>query len=112
MTKLEILFDKSFSKYKSTFKDTSYDDKKDQYLCTDRSQVVYNFDQIVRDKYNYPYPSSPDVIMLDKNKVYLIEFKNSDNLKRIKSKIIKNKLKYGSKIISSIFNDNSGLSST
>jgi hypothetical protein len=104
MDNLSRLFKINFSEFISTLKDTSFDDKNGIYLCNNITEEVYNFDKIVRDRYNYPFPSSPDLIMIYENTIYLIEFKNQD-FKRIKAGIVKKKLQDGQDIISKIFVD-------
>ena len=71
-------FFKNYSLHNSTFKETSFDDENNVYLCTDTSQDVLNFDKLIEDKYPNPYlrPKSFDAIYQFGNVLYLVEFKN------------------------------------
>lgn len=104
MDNIESKFLENFDAYKSTLNKTSYDDKNDIYLCNDKSQEVYDFDKIVREKYSKPLPSSPDALMFKNKDVFLVEFKNQD-IKRIKANKLKNKLTQGKEIIDEIFSE-------
>jgi hypothetical protein len=104
MADAESIFKNHFKEYQSTLNQTSYDDKNDIYLCNDTMQIVYDFDKIVKEKYGKPLPSSPDVLMISNDVIYLIEFKNQ-TIKRVKSSIVKNKLTDGREIINQIFNE-------
>ncbi len=89
-------FLKKYSKYKSTFKVTSFDSHNDEYLCLDESQQNINFDEIIADKYPDPNeyrPKSFDSIYIDNNHIYCIEFKNekNPNKKDIEEKLIDGK---------------------
>lgn len=49
--------------FTSTFKATSYDEEKDEYLCSDaRTPHVYDFDAYVKEHCHHPTPASPDAI--------------------------------------------------
>lgn len=69
---------KSFS---SSFKKTSLDTEKKEYLCQDEStEDVYDFDAYVRERQQklklLTTPASPDAIHIGKKNLYFIEFKN------------------------------------
>ena len=104
MTDASSIFRNNFQDYRSTLHKTSLDDKNDIYLCNDKSQIVYDFDKIVREKYNKPLPSSPDVLMINNKIIYLIEFKNQ-TIKRVKTAKVKKKLIDGMKILNNIFSE-------
>ncbi|WP_418187354.1 hypothetical protein ACNSOP_09870 [Aliarcobacter lanthieri] len=86
--------------YKSTFKDTSYDDTNDRYLCSDEvSSDVYDFDKYVEDNFDKSkLPSSPDAIYIGKKQLYFIEFKYQ-KASDIDSKEIKSKFEKGTNIL-------------
>ena len=44
-------FIKKYSKYKTSFKITSYDSCNDRYLCLDESNENFDFDRIIADIY-------------------------------------------------------------
>ncbi|OQX76976.1 MAG: hypothetical protein B6D54_02880 [Epsilonproteobacteria bacterium 4484_65] len=71
-------FISTYQSFKSTFKETSFDSDNDQYLCTDQSCEVINFDKIV--ERNYPdsniRPKSFDALYVYGNIVFCVEFKN------------------------------------
>ena len=71
-------FIKEYSQYKSTFKETSFDDNNEIYLCHDESQNVINFDKIIEIKYpdSNKRPKSFDALYVYKNLLFFIEFKN------------------------------------
>ncbi len=71
-------FLQSYQNFQSTFKETSFDSSHDEYLCTDQSQKVINFDKIIEEKYpnSNERPKSFDAIYLYENKIFCIEFKN------------------------------------
>ncbi len=77
MADLQQLF-KKYGQYSSTFKETSYDDKKNIFLCTDTTQDVLNFDIMIKDKYKgiRERPKSFDALYKMDNTLYLVEFKN------------------------------------
>ena len=78
------LFYQKYSSYISTFKETSLDnhhkEKPNEYLCSDESQEIINFDKIIEDKYpdSNSRPKAFDAIYFDRdnNDIYLVEFKN------------------------------------
>ena len=71
-------FIRTYQSFKSTFKETSFDSDNTQYLCTDESYEVINFDKIV--EINYPdsniRPKSFDALYIHENIIFCIEFKN------------------------------------
>ena len=71
-------FIRTYPSFKSTFKETSFDSDNTQYLCTDESCEVINFDKIV--EMNYPdsniRPKSFDALYIHENIIFCIEFKN------------------------------------
>lgn len=105
MTNIESILNENFAESISTFKETSFDDDKSEYLCTDTIQKVYNLDKIKDDNCKKPHISSPDTLLIINNKIYLIEFKNQE-IRNVKSKIVKNKLRGGQVIMKKIFNKN------
>jgi len=74
------LFIQKYITHISTFKETSFDNRNNVYLCQDESIEIINFDKVIEEKYIglKKRPQSFDCIYLDKysNKIYLIEFKN------------------------------------
>ena len=63
--------------FTSTFKATSYDEEKDEYLCSDaRTPHVYDFDAYVKEHCHHPTPASPDAIHVGSKDLYFVEFKN------------------------------------
>jgi len=71
-------FQKEYSQYRSTFKETSFDDNNEIYLCNDESQNVINFDKILELKYpdSNKRPKSFDALYVYNNLLFCIEFKN------------------------------------
>jgi len=71
-------FIQSYQSFKSTFKETSFDSDNTQYLCTDESSEVINFDKIL--EVNYPdsntRPKSFDALYVHGDNIFCIEFKN------------------------------------
>ena len=89
-------FIKKYSKYQTTFKVTSYDDKNNIYLCTDELNDNINFDKIIADIYpdsNHYRPKTFDSIYINNNDIYCIEFKNENkpNKKDIENKLVSGK---------------------
>lgn len=76
--KLKDFLEKELEAYKSSFKQTSYDDAHQQYLCQDESRPdVYDFDEYIKANYNKSrLPASPDAIHIDNKRLYCVEFKN------------------------------------
>ena len=52
MTDFEHILKTDFWEYESTFKETSFDNTKNEYLCQDVSQKVYDFDKILTTSQN------------------------------------------------------------
>ena len=71
-------FIKEYIKHNSTFKETSFDDNNNLYLCSDESQNVINFDKIIEFKYpdSNIRPKSFDTLYIYNNLLFCIEFKN------------------------------------
>ena len=71
-------FRKKYHHYESTFKETSFDQENEVYLCTDESQDVINFDKVLEFKYpdSHSRPKSFDALYVYKNLLFCIEFKN------------------------------------
>lgn len=93
--------------YKSTFKETSLDDRGGQtknYLCQDTTTEVFDFDKYVLDKIGHPLPASPDAIYIGNNKIYFVEFKNQP-LKNINEDNIKNKFNSGTQVLKDLLKD-------
>ncbi len=104
-------FLQTYKKYESTFKETSLDnshkEKEKEYVCTDETQVVINFDKIMEARYpnSNDRPNTFDAIYRDKSsdKIYLVEFKNGRN--KPDNKDIENKLEYGKKELNNFLNE-------
>lgn len=61
----------------SSFKETSYDQENDEFLCKDTvTPNVYDFDKYVEKHFRRQQPASPDAIHLGKKRLYFVEFKN------------------------------------
>ena len=92
------LFLREYSSFKSTFKETSFDDDNEIYLCTDESQEVINFDKIIETKYpdSNKRPKSFDAIYIYHDNIFCIEFKNQKP-SQINNSDIQEKLVYGKK---------------
>lgn len=71
-------FSRTYQSFQSTFKETSFDSDNNQYLCTDESCKVINFDEIIEEKYpdSNTRPKSFDALYVYENIVFCIEFKN------------------------------------
>jgi len=67
-----------FSSFKSTFKDTSFDDSNGVHLCTDETQSVINYDKLIEHKYpdSNERPKSFDALYVHNELIFCIEFKN------------------------------------
>lgn len=96
------VFTQEYQKFKSTFKNTSYDNENDEYLCMNEDYEVIDFDKLI--EYMYPNsnlrPKTFDAIYIEDNKIYLIEFKNE---KKPDKKEIEGKLVAGKKELDKIF---------
>ena len=104
MTNIESILSENFSESISTFKETSFDDTNNEYLCTDTTQKVYNLDKLKDDNCLKPHISSPDALLIDVNRVYLVEFKNQE-INVVSSKKVKNKLRGGQLMLKKIFSN-------
>jgi len=71
-------FIRTYQSCHSTFKETSYDSDNREYLCTDESQKVVNFDKIIEAKYpdSNVRPKSFDTLFVYENIIFCVEFKN------------------------------------
>lgn len=71
-------FLQSYQNFKSTFKETSFDNSNQEYLCRDESQTVIDFDRVIEKKYpdSNKRPKSFDALYVYKDKVFCVEFKN------------------------------------
>ncbi len=94
------LFKRKYKHCKSTFKDTSLDNRDkndDEYLCYDISQEVIDFDLLISNLFpdSNKRPKSFDAIYIYSNKIFCIEFKNQKpsqiNNREVKEKIIDGK---------------------
>ena len=97
-------FIRKYQKFTSTFKITSFDSENNEYLCTDESQEVINYDKIIEEKYpnSNTRPKTFDSIYIDKTNIYLVEFKNE---KKPNKKEIEDKLLAGKKELDRLFKD-------
>jgi len=68
----------TYQSFKSTFRDTSFDNDNGEYLCNDESQNVINFDKLLEDKYpnSNARPKSFDALYVHNDIIFCIEFKN------------------------------------
>jgi hypothetical protein len=99
-------FQKEYSQYQSTFKETSFDDNNEVYLCRDKSQIVINFDKILESKYpdSNKRPKSFDALYVYKNLLFCIEFKNQKP-SQIDNVDIQNKLLSGKEELVKLFQE-------
>jgi hypothetical protein len=99
-------FQKEYSQYQSTFKETSFDDNNKVYLCRDKSQIVINFDKILESKYpdSNKRPKSFDALYVYKNLLFCIEFKNQKP-SQIDNVDIQNKLLNGKEELVRLFQE-------
>lgn len=78
MSNIAEFFDKNYSKYKTTLKETSYDTVNGEYT-TELEISAYNYDDII--KYSVfnsnKISCSPDAILFNEGEVLFIEFKNT-----------------------------------
>lgn len=81
--KLKEHLECSLKKYKTTLKAVSHDSENGEYLCTDESVEVYDFDRYVEAcreamtrEEAHRTPASPDAICVSEKNLYFIEFKN------------------------------------
>jgi hypothetical protein len=91
-------FLKEYSKYKSTFKETSFDSSNNYELCKDETQSVINFDKIVEERYpdSNKRPKSFDALFIYQDNIFCIEFKNEKkpDKKEIEDKIVDGKKEF------------------
>ena len=99
-------FIKEYSQYKSTFKETSFDDNNEIYLCNDETQNVINFDKILEVKYpdSNQRPKSFDALYIYKKLLFCIEFKNQKP-SQIDNIDIQDKLLSGKKELIKLFQE-------
>jgi hypothetical protein len=102
MADAQSIFKANFKDYSSSLKETSFDKENFIYLCNDTSVNVYDFDAIVKKLYPLKQPSSYDALIIDKKRVFCIEFKN-EKYAEIKNPEVRKKLRNGKDIIVSIF---------
>ena len=104
MAELKYVLDTKFEKYLETFKNTSYDKENNEYICEDESRLVYDFDKIKEDKY-IKHPSSFDVLLIQDEKVFCVEFKNM-KYSQVNNKNVTKKLLCGKEILEDILKEN------
>lgn len=97
---LKEFLENKLKKYQSTFKNTSYDDTNNRYLCNDETTSnVYDFDKYIKENFDKSkLPSSPDAIYLENKRFYFVEFKYQ-KASDIESKEIKSKFEKGTNIL-------------
>jgi len=71
-------FIRSYQSFQTTFKESSFDSDNSQYLCTDETQKVINFDALIENKYpnSNTRPKSFDALYVYGDNIFCIEFKN------------------------------------
>ncbi len=108
MAEISYAIEQKFKAFFSTFKETSEDngskDVTPNYLCTDTSQKVINFDKIIENRFpdSNTRPQSFDAVYIHDNRVYCIEFKNQKNPD---NKDLKGKLLDGKKELDTILGE-------
>jgi len=100
---LKDFLENKLQNYKSTFRDTSFDNKNNRYLCQDNQTKVYDFDKYILKNY-IKTPASPDAIYIGDKKFYFVEFKNSIP-SNIKTSNIQNKFISGTKILQNLLKE-------
>ena len=105
MADAQSIFKKDFKDYSTSLKNTSFDKTNSVYLCNDKTMLVYDFDRLVKDRYPLKQPSSYDALLIDKQKIFCIEFKN-EKYSNIDNKEVSKKLKNGKDVLTSIFQKN------
>ena len=97
---LKEFLENKLKKYQSTFKNTSYDDTNNRYLCNDETTLnVYDFDKYIKENFDKSkLPSSPDAIYLENKRFYFVEFKYQ-KASYIEPKEIKSKFEKGTNIL-------------
>lgn len=89
--------------FRSSLKQTSYDDAKDEFLCNDEvTEPIYDFDEFVKANFGHKkMPASPDAIFVGQKKLYFIEFKNQ-HPSDIDTARMKNKFVNGTEVLKSL----------
>jgi len=105
MADAQSIFKSKFKDYSTFLRDVSFDKDKNEYLCQDAIQEVYDFDKITKDMYPSKQPSSYDALLLQKDKIYCIEFKN-ERYADISRKSIVKKLQNGREVLNQILSEN------
>lgn len=91
------------SDHQSTFKQTSYDNENDKYLCKDTStNHVFDFDSYVAGNFDHAkLPASPDAIYIGSKELYFVEFKNQ-KAADVDTAKIKSKFQKGTEILKNL----------
>ena len=99
-------FRKKYHHCESTFKETSFDDDNEVYLCTDESQDVINFDKVIEFKYpdSNSRPKSFDALYAYNDLLFCIEFKNQKP-SQIDNMDIQGKLENGKAELAKMFQE-------
>lgn len=87
--------------YQATLQQTSYDTKNDEYLCVSQ-MLVYDFDKYKEDIDNNK--KSFDVLYMENNDIFCIEFKN-EKYSDVDSKKIKGKYRDGLNLLENLLNE-------
>jgi hypothetical protein len=97
-------FVRHFDDCRSTFRETSFDSSNREYLCSDESQEVINFDKLIESKYpdSNTRPKSFDAVYVHNELIFCIEFKNQ-KYSQINNVSIRQKLLEGKRELESIF---------
>jgi len=103
---LKAFLQTTLGPYASSFKETSFDQENQEYLCRDEvTHDVYNFDDFVTTQYDQSHlPASPDAIHIGKKDLYFVEFKNQ-YARDIDSAQIRKKFSNGTDILKSLLRD-------
>ena len=104
MSDAKSIFNSKYKIYASTLKETSLDFHNSIYLCENKTKLVYDFDKIVKDKYPKKQPASYDTLLIEKNTIYCIEFKNEEYA-NIDRQRVRNKLINGKEVLAEIFKE-------
>ena len=98
------LFLNEYKSYLSTFKETSFDNNNNTYLCKDETHDVINFDKLIQVRYpdSNKRPKSFDAVYIHEDIIFCIEFKNQ---KKPDKKEVEEKLLNGKKELESILSD-------
>lgn len=99
-------FKKMYKEYESTFKETSFDDSNEVYLCNDESQHVIHYDKIIEHLYpdSNKRPKSFDALYQYNNLLFCIEFKNQKP-SQIENNEVQGKLLNGKDELIKLFRD-------